>query len=191
MRVLVACERSGIIRDAFITKGHHAVSCDLQPSERPGPHIQDDVLKYINDGWDLMVAHPECKDIAVSGARHFKDKNQQPAIDFFMAMVNAPIKRISVENPVGIMSTLYRKPDQYIQPYYFGEDASKKTGLWLKGLPKLTHTKYIPPRIVNGRKRWGNQTDSGQNKLGPSEHRSMDRARTYPGIAAAMADQWG
>lgn len=196
MKVLVACEFSGVVRDAFAEKGHDAWSCDLLPTERPGQHIQGDVLNVLNeDGWDLMIAHPECTHLAVSGALRFKEKiadgRQQAAIDFFMRLVNAPIRRICIENPVCIMSTRFRKPDQIIQPWQFGHDASKATCLWLKGLPKLKPTRLIPPRIVNGKKRWANQTDSGQNRLGPSPERAAIRSRTYLGIAKAMAEQWG
>ncbi|MGB3988170.1 MAG: hypothetical protein WBK67_00535 [Minisyncoccales bacterium] len=143
----------------------------------------------------MMIAHPPCTHLSVSGARWFKDKEDEQidAIIFFLELVNADdIPRICIENPVGIMSTIYRKPDQYIQPYQFGHDASKKTGLWLKGLPELVidPSEYIPPRTINGKPRWANQTDSGQNKLGPSENRATIRAKTYDGIARAMARQW-
>lgn len=149
MRVLVACEFSGIVRDAFAALGHDAWSCDLLPTERQGNHIQGDVLPHMNDGWDLMIAHPPCTHIAVSGAAHFaakrSDGRQQTAVEFFMACINAPISKIAVENPVCIMSRLYRKPDQIIQPYQFGHAESKKTCLWLKGLPKLVPTKIMEP----------------------------------------------
>ncbi len=189
MRILIACESSGTVRDAMIAAGHDAVSCDLLPAERPGPHIQGDVLAVINDGWDMMIAHPPCTHLAVSGARYFeekrKDGRQQAAIDFFMQLANASIPRIAIENPVGIMSRIYRKPDQIIQPWMFGEDASKKTCLWLKGLPKLQPTKVII------KERYANQTASGQNNLPPSPDRWKLRSKTYQGIANAIKEQWG
>jgi hypothetical protein len=195
LKVLIACEFSGIVRDAFAAKGHDAWSCDLLPTERAGKHIQMDVLKILDDGWDMMIAHPPCTHLAVSGARWFKEKQkdgrQQQGIDFFLKLVNAPIEKIAVENPICIMNKKYKKPDQIIQPYQFGHDASKSTCLWLNGLPRLKPTQYIEPRLVDGKKRWGNQTDGGQNKLCPSEHRAADRSRTYQGIANAMAEQWG
>ena len=147
MRVLVACEFSGIVRDAFIARGHDAVSCDLLPTERPGPHIQGDVLELLGDGWDLMVAHPPCTHLAVSGARWFKDKRveQAEALDFVRALLTAPIPRIALENPVSIISSRIRKPDQIIQPYWFGHGETKTTCLWLKGLPKLQPTDLVVP----------------------------------------------
>ena len=190
MRILVACEFSGIVRDAFASRGHDSWSCDLLETEAPGQHLKGDVLGHLDDGWDMMVAHPPCDHLACSGARWFKEKRadgrQQQGIDFFMALAEAPIDRIAVENPVGIMSTLWRKPDQIIQPYQFGHPESKKTCLWLKGLPCLSPTDEVEPMG-----RWANQTPSGQNKLGPSPDRWKIRSRTYTGIAAAMADQWG
>ena len=189
MKVLVACEFSGVVREAFAAKGHDAMSCDLEPTDIPGNHYQGDVMDIINDGWDMMIAHPPCTHLAVSGARHFAQKRadgrQQQGIDFFMKMINAPIDKIAVENPVGIMSTIYKKPSQIIQPWQFGEDASKKTCLWLKNLEPLKPTKVII------KDRYSNQTPSGQNKLGPSEDRWKERSITYQGIADAMAEQWG
>lgn len=199
MRILVACEFSGTVRDALIANGHDAVSCDLLPTESPGPHIQDDVLSHLGDGWDAMIGHPPCTDLAVSGAWRFKEKRlagkQQSSIRFFMALATADIPRICIENPVSIMSTVWRKPDQIIQPYQFGHDASKRTCLWLKNLPPLRPTKFVQPRVVQsgpyrGMRRWANQTDSGQNRLGPSEDRWKLRSQTYSGVAEAMADQW-
>ena len=195
MKILIACEFSGIVRDAFIKKGHDAVSCDLLPTETPGPHIQGNVLEVINNGWDMMIAHPPCTYLCSSGL-HWnhripgREEKTRQALIFTQAIFNAPIKKICIENPVGKINTAIRKPDQYIQPYDFGHDASKKTGLWLKGLPLLKSTEYIEPRIVDKKKRWGNQTDSGQNKLGPSPNRWMLRSKTYKGIAEAMATQW-
>lgn len=196
MRVLVACEYSGAVRDAFIAQGHEALSCDLLPTDAPGPHYQGDVLDIINDGWDLMVAHPPCTYLSVSGmhwtTRGLRDPQlTEDALGFVRLLLNAPIPRIALENPVSVISSRIRKPDQIITPYQFGHDASKKTCLWLKNLPPLKPTQVIEPRIVNGKKRWGNQTDSGQNKLAPSADRWKIRSETYKGIAEAMASQWG
>ena len=193
MRILIACEYSGTVRDAFIAKGHDAMSCDLLPTDKEGPHYQGDVFDIIGDGWDMMIAHPPCTHLAVSGARWFKDKarEQEQALDFVRALLNADIPRIALENPISIISSKVRKPDQIVQPWQFGHDASKSTCLWLKGLPKLVPTSLVAPRIVNGKKRWANQTDSGQNRLTPSEDRWKIRSETYSGIAKAMADQWG
>lgn len=196
MRVLVACEYSGVVRDAFLRAGHDAMSCDLLPTEAPGPHHQGSVLDVLGNGWDLMVAHPPCTYLSVSGmhwtARGLRDpKLTEDALDFVRQLMDAPIPKIAIENPVSVISSRIRKPDQIIQPWMFGHDASKQTCLWLKGLPTLQPTKMVPPRIVNGKKRWGNQTDSGQNKLPPSKDRWKIRSATYEGIAGAMADQWG
>jgi hypothetical protein len=183
MKVLVACEFSGIVRDAFAALGHDAWSCDLLPTERPGNHIMGDVLGILGDGWDLMIAHPPCTHLAVSGARWFREKRadgrQQEAIDFFMALVNAPIDKIAVENPVCIMSRIYRKPDQIIQPWQFGHGETKATCLWLKGLPLLQ-----PSNVVDGRAH-------RVHLCPPGPGRWAERSRTFPGIAAAMAEQWG
>ena len=194
MRVLVACESSGTVRDAFSKLGHDAWSCDLLEAE--GKHIRDDVSKVINRGWDLMIAHPPCTYLSSSGmhwtTRGLRDpKLTEDALEFVSLLMNAPIDKIAIENPVGCISTRIRKADQYIQPYQFGDDASKKTGLWLKNLSTLKPTSYVEPRIVNGKKRWSNQTDSGQNRLGPYENRWQVRSKTYEGIAKAMANQWG
>lgn len=196
MRVLVACEYSGRVRDAFIAAGHDAMSCDLLPTDAAGPHYQGDVLDIISDGWDLMVAHPPCTYLSVSGmhwtTRGLRDPQlTEDALDFVRKLLDAPIEMIALENPVSVISSRIRKPDQIINPYEFGHDASKKTCLWLKNLPKLASTNLIEPRIINGRKRWGNQTDSGQNKLAPSDDRWKIRSETYKGIAEAMANQWG
>jgi len=187
MNILVGCERSGVVRDAFRALGHNAISCDIDPSDTPGPHHQGDLLEYINvmqlgEGFfDLAILHPPCTHLAVSGARWFKGKEdlQTDAIIFFFELVNANIPRIAIENPVGIMSTLYRKPDQYIQPWEYGHGETKKTCLWLKGLPKL-----VPTNIVPGR-------EARVHKMPPSDHRAKDRAKTYDGWAAAMSQQWG
>lgn len=196
MRVLVACESSGAVRDAFTARGHDAWSCDLLPSQTPGQHIQGNVLEVIHQGWDLMIAHPPCTYLSVSGMhwtrRGLRDqKLTDDALAFVRALMDAPIDRICIENPVSIISSQIRKPDQIIHPYQFGHDASKKTCLWLKGLPKLFHTQFVAPRVINGKNRWANQTDSGQNRLGPSDDRWRIRSQTYAGIAAAMAAQWG
>lgn len=195
LAVIVACEYSGIVRDAFIAAGHDAMSCDLLPSERPGPHYQGDVRDVMNDGWDVLIGHPPCTHLAVSGI-HWNNRGRgwdetDKALAFFQLLLDAPIPRIAIENPVGIVSSRIRQPDQVIQPYMFGADASKATCLWLKDLPKLTPTSYIKPRMVDGNPRWENQTNGGQNKLPPSPDRWKERSRTFPGIAAAMADQWG
>lgn len=191
MKVLIACEFSGIVREAFRELGHDAWSCDLLPTEIPGQHYQGYLEDFIRGGeeWDLIIAHPPCTHLAVSGARYFKEKQadgrQEYAINFFMMIANRNCPKIAIENPVGIMSTVWRKPDQIIQPWQFGEDASKATCLWLKNLPKLQSTQVII------KSRYANQTASGQNKLSPSPFRAMLRSRTYPGIAKAMAEQWG
>lgn len=192
MRVLVACEFSGTVRDAFRALGHDAVSCDLLPSDRPGPHMQGDVLSLLPEGWDLMIAHPPCTYLASSGL-HWNTKRPEraaqteAAVAFVAALADAPIPRIVIENPIGCLSTRWRKPDQIIQPWWFGHDASKATCLWLKGLPKLEPTTMLP----GGREaRRANQTPSGQNKLGPSADRWKLRSVTYQGVADAMAMQW-
>lgn len=183
MRILIACEYSGVVRDAFAVKGWDAWSCDLLPTERPGLHIQGDVLEHLSDGWDMMIAFPPCTHVASSGARHFAakraDGRQKEGIDLFMALANAClIPRVGIENPVGIMSRIYRKPDQIIQPWQFGHGETKATCLWLKGLPELT-----PSNIVSGR-------EHRIHKMSPSPDRWRERSRTYQGIADAMAEQW-
>ena len=192
MKILVACEYSGRVREAFKAKGHEAWSVDLEPTDIPGSHLQQDVLELLNDGWDMMIAFPPCTDLAVSGARYFAakraDGRQQKSIAFFMALANAPIPRICIENPIGIMSSIWRKPDQIIQPWQFGEPESKQTCLWLKNLPLLVHTKVLE-KPESGY--WNNQTPSGQNKLGPGPKRAKLGSLTYQGVADAMADQWG
>ena len=183
MRVLVACEYSGRVRDAFIQAGHDAMSCDLLPTDSPGPHYQGSVLEILHDKWDLMIAHPPCTHLAVSGARHFAakraDGRQQDAIDFFLELARAPIPRIAIENPVCIMSSVWRKPDQTIQPWQFGHGETKATCLWLKNLPHL-----VPTDIVSGR-------EARIHKMPPSPDRWKLRSKTYIGIAEAMANQWG
>lgn len=196
MRVLIACEYSGAVRDAFRAAGHDAMSCDLLPSEVPGPHYQGDVRDVLGDAWDLMVAHPPCTYLSVSGMHWTRRGLRDPqltedALDFVRLLLEAPIPRIALENPVSIISTRIRRPDQIVQPWQYGHDASKTTCLWLKNLPALQPTQIIEPRIVNGRRRWANQTDGGQNRLSPSADRWKRRSATYAGIAGAMAAQWG
>lgn len=195
MRVLVACEFSGTVRDAFAARGHDAWSCDVLPTEKPGNHFQCDVREVVGLEWDLMVAHPPCTYLSVSGMHWTKRGLRDPklteeALEFVRFLMNAPIKRIAIENPISVISSQIRKPDQIINPYQFGHDASKRTCLWLKGLPVLKPTMMVKPRIICGKPRWGNQTDSGQNKLPPSKTRWADRSKTYEGIASAMAEQW-
>ena len=182
MRVLIACEYSGRVREAFRKLGHSAWSCDLLESEDDSEwHIQGNVLDILNDNWDLMIAHPPCTHLAVSGARWFKDKQQEQveALDFVRLLLAAPIDKICLENPVSIISSRIRKPDQIIQPWQFGHGETKATCLWLKNLPKL-----IPTNIVEGR-------EARVHKMPPSPNRWKERSRTYQGIADAMAEQWG
>lgn len=191
MRVLVACEFSGIVRDAFIKKGHSAMSCDLLPTERLGPHYMGDVFDIIYQDWDLMVAFPPCTHLAVSGARWFKEKQadgrQRQGIDFFMALANAPVEKIALENPVGIMSTKWRKPDQIIQPWQFGHEAQKTTCIWLKGLQRLEKTNIVGK---------GKFITYASGKKMPKWYADLygkghERSKTFQGIANAMANQWG
>jgi site-specific DNA-cytosine methylase len=180
MKVLVACEFSGIVRDAFIARGHDAMSCDLLPTEKPGPHYQGDVFDIINDGWDMMIAHPPCTHLAVSGARWFAEKKmeQETALDFVRKLLASPPPKIALENPISIISSRIRRPDQVIQPWMFGHGDTKATCLWLKNLPKLT-----PTNIVEGR-------TSRVHHEPPGPERWKNRSRTYQGIAEAMAAQW-
>jgi len=180
MRVLVACEYSGVVRDAFIRKGHYAMSCDLLDSEVTGNHYKGDVRDVINDGWDLMICHPPCTHLAVSGARWFKDKikEQQEALEFVELLLNAPIEKICLENPISIISSRIRKPDQIIQPWQYGHGETKATCLWLKNLPLLK-----PTDIVDGR-------EARVHKMPPGPDRWKERSRTFKGVAQAMADQW-
>jgi hypothetical protein len=196
MKVLVACEYSGAVRDAFASLGHEAWSCDLLPSERPGNHYLGDVRDILGAGWDIMIAHPPCQYLCGSGLHWNKRvpgraEKTEEALAFVRELLDAPIPHIALENPKGCIGTRIRKADQIIQPYRFGHDASKATCLWLKNLPPLVETKFVKPRLVDGKPRWGNQTDSGQNKLAPSADRWKERSRTYEGIAQAMASQWG
>ena len=202
MKVLIACEYSGRVRDAFTRLGHYAVSCDLLPTESQGEHYQGNVLDILSDGWDLMIAHPPCTYLSVSGmhwtTRGLRDHAlTEDALEFVKILMAAPIPKIALENPISVISSRIRKPDQIINPYDFGHDASKKTCLWLKGLPLLKPTQFVEPRVVitpSGKpaKRWSNQCDNGgQNKLSPSADRWKLRSTTYQGIATAMAEQWG
>lgn len=220
MRVLVACEFSGIVRDAFIAKGHDAMSCDLLPTEKPGPHYQGDVLNIIHDGWDMMIAHPPCTHLAVSGARWFKNKQreQSEALKFVQILMNAGIPRIAIENPISIISSRIRKPDQIIQPWMFGHGETKATCLWLKNLPKLEPTDVVvpewairadgsvhlsakgkkdnPTHFLTGRTARvlsGPQLDQWNriHKEPPGPDRWKNRSRTYRGISEAMANTWG
>lgn len=181
MRVLVACEFSGTVRDAFVARGHEAMSCDLLPSETPGPHYKGDVRDILGAGWDLLIAHPPCTHLAVSGARWFKEKQaeQAEALEFVRTLLAAPIPRIALENPVSIISSRIRKPDQVIQPWQFGHGEVKATCLWLKNLPRL-----VPTKIVEGR-------EARIHRMPPGPERWKERSRTFAGIAEAMADQWG
>ena len=190
MKVLIACEYSGRVRDGFIAQGHDAISCDLLPTERVGPHYQGNVFDIINDGFDLMVAHPPCTDLAVSGAAWFAKKrangSQQKSIEFFMALANANIPKICIENPIGIMSTLWRKPSQIIQPWMFGHPESKATCLWLKGIPLLIPTKNVKPEM----ELLPRNKQMRMHYLPPSPNRWKIRSETYQGIADAMAERW-
>jgi site-specific DNA-cytosine methylase len=181
MRVLVACEYSGVVRDAFLAAGHDAMSCDLLPTDVPGPHYQGDVADILGQPWDLMIAHPPCTHLAVSGARWFKNKQteQQNALAFVRTLLDAPVPRIALENPVSVISSKIRKPDQTIQPWQFGHGETKATCLWLKNLPLLK-----PTDVVEGR-------EARVHKMAPSPTRWKERSRTYKGVAAAMASQWG
>jgi site-specific DNA-cytosine methylase len=190
-RLLVACEYSGRVRDAFTARGWDTWSCDLLPSESAtGNHYQGPVEDLLDQHWDLLIAHPPCTHLAVSGARWFKDKQleQQQALDFVRLLLNAPVERIALENPVSIISSRIRKPNQVIHPWMFGHAEAKATCLWLKNLPTLVPTDVVA-KPASGH--WDNQTPSGQNKLGPSPDCWKERSRTYTGIAEAMASQWG
>lgn len=182
MKVLVACEFSGVVRDSFIARGHDATSCDLLPSESPdGPHYQGDVFDIIEDGWDLLIAHPPCTHLAVSGARWFTEKRQEQneALDFVRKLMFADIPRIAIRNPISVISSKIRRPDQIVQPWQFGHGETKATCLWLKNLPKLT-----PTNVVEGR-------EQRVHRMPPGPDRWKERSRTFKGIAEAMANQWG
>jgi len=198
-RVLVACEYSGSVRDAFAALGWDAWSADLLPTETPGNHIQGDVREILNDGWDMMIAHPPCTHLACSGAAWFEKKRadgrQQQGIELFMAFATAPIKRICIENPVGIMSRVWREPDQIIQPYYFGDEYQKTTCLWLKNLPPLQHAAeddWFATKTHVGK---GEMVRYESGKVMPKWYADARgnghlRSKTFPGIAKAMAEQW-
>lgn len=198
MKVLVACEFSGIVRDAFRARGHDAWSCDLLPTEKPGPHIRGDVLEILGDGWDLMIAHPPCTYLTVSANKwmkpeysdRFPDRTEkrEEAVSFFMALIKAPVPRIAVENPIGVMSTHYRKPDQVVQPWMFGHGETKATCFWLKNLKPLIPTHLERDLFAQETPK---EREQRLHRLPPSPTRWMERSKTYPGIAAAMADQWG
>jgi site-specific DNA-cytosine methylase len=198
MKVLVACEFSGSVRDAFLKRGIYAMSCDLEPcdSTASGDHYQGNVLDILDHGWDLMIAHPPCTHLAVSGARHFAKKRadgrQQQGIDFFMALANCDIPRYAIENPIGIMSTVWRKPDQIIQPWEYGHEAQKSTCLWLRGLPELKPTNIVDKgefvTFSSGKRMTKWYADAAKHS--PKE-RERIRNKTFQGIADAMAQQWG
>ena len=190
MKILIACEYSGRVRESFIKRGHEAMSCDLLPTEIPGPHYQGNVLDILYNGWDMLIGFPSCTFLCSSGL-HWNSKRPEraleteKALEFVKTLLNAPIDKIALENPIGCISTRIRKPDQIIQPWMFGEDASKATCLWLKNLPKLQPTNILK------KERYSNQTPSGQNNIGPSKDRWKIRSLTYQSIAEQMALQWG
>ena len=194
MKVLIACEYSGTVRDAFIAKGHEAISCDILPTDKPGPHYQGDVFDIIDDSFDLMIAHPPCTHLAVSGAAWFKykEKEQKEALDFVQKLLDSPIQKIALENPVSVISTRIRKPTQIIQPWQFGEPFSKKTCLWLKNLEPLKPTNIVDKgeytTYASGRTMPTWYAEAW--KLPPAERAKL-RSKTFQGIADAMADQWG
>ncbi len=208
-RVLVGCEYSGRVRDAFKARGWDAWSCDFLPSDTPGQHVQGDVLDILREGWDLGIFHPTCTYLTCSAEWAYTDgpyhqrvepgtlvgaarrAARREAVQFFRALHDSPIPRVALENPRGHLSSAFRLPDQTIQPHWFGDDASKATSLWTRGLPPLVPTQHVAPRMVDGKPRWANQTDSGQNKLPPTDDRWKLRSTTYPGIALAFATQWG
>jgi site-specific DNA-cytosine methylase len=193
VKVLIACEYSGVVRDAFLARGHEAMSCDLLPTDSSGPHHEGDVFDVIDQGWDLMIAHPPCTDLAVSGAKHFAakiaDGRQQKALDFVQRLLDAPIDRICLENPVSVISSKIRKPDQIIQPWMFGHEATKTTCLWLKNLDHLVSTQIVGKGARHVTKS-GKSLPAWYN-LPPSKDRWRIRSATFPGIAKAMAEQWG
>jgi len=204
MRILIACEFSGIVRDAFIKKGHDAISCDLLPTEKPGPHYQGDVFDIINDGWDVMIAFPPCTYLSCAANRVWhkpgRAEKREKALQFFLSLYNADIEKICIENPMGYVNTAFRKPDQIIHPYYFGDKHLKRTCLWLKNLSPLlhysenelfndkTHTEKPAPIYISPQGKKEYYTTMGNFK---GNNRQKQRSKTFPGIAAAMADQWG
>jgi hypothetical protein len=198
MKILIACETSATVRDAFRKLGHDAWSCDILPCDiGPEYHIQGDAIEAAyGHEWDMMIAHPPCTYLSSSGLHWNRKRPERAALteqaaSFALKLANAPIRRKAIENPIGRLSTAWRKPNQIIQPHQFGHDASKATCLWLENLEPLVPTKHVEPRMVSGKPRWANQTDSGQNRLAPSPDRWKERSKTYQGIADAMANQWG
>ncbi len=198
MRVLIACEYSGIVRDAFTAAGHEALSCDLLPTESPGPHHQGDVRELLHEGWDLMIAHPPCQYLSYAGTAHWnapgRAEKRDEALKFLMELYHAPIEYVAIENPKGWPGQAFRPADQYINPYEHGDPTRKRIGLWLKGMPPLIPTKRVepPPGIVKYRRATGkvklrHETDN----VGGSKDRWKERSKFFPGIAAAMAQQWG
>jgi hypothetical protein len=204
MKILIACEFSGIVRDAFLKKGHHVISCDLQPTENFGPHYQGDVRDIVDRGWDMMIAHPPCTFLTVTANRWMNHpaypnrlRDQLEAVEFVKYLYNMPIKKICIENPVGVLSTKFRKPDQYIQPFWFGDPAQKKTGLWLKNLPKLTPTNIVEPEIIRRENyscpSWMMKTGGEKKYIDHPWHYGTSkktRSRTFKGIAEALATQY-
>jgi len=194
MKVLIGCEYSGTVRDAFISRGHDAMSCDLLPTDKPGPHFQGDVFEAIKmKDWDLAIFHPPCTYLAGSGIHWNKrvpgrEELTKESVEFVKALWECGIPRVCIENPIGVLSTRFRKPTQIIQPWQFGDPESKATCLWIRGMDKLIPTNILP---IPESGRWNNQTASGQNKLGPSPDRWKIRSTTYQGIADGMAAQWG
>lgn len=202
MRILIACEFSGTVRDAFASRGHDVWSCDLEPTDKPGNHHQGSVFDILNNDWDMMIAHPPCTYLTVTGNKWFKpeykdrfptrEQDRKDAIEFFMALMNANIPKIAVENPIGIMSTTFRKPDQIIQPWQFGHEASKSTCLWLKGLPLLQHTNVVGKgefvTYKSGKRTAKWYADAACHD---AKTRAKIRNTTFQGIADAMAQQWG
>ena len=204
MKVLIACEYSGAVRDAFIKQGHDVMSCDLLPTDVEGPHYQGSVIDILHDGWDLMIAHPPCTYLAVSGNRWLYNKdgsrneerwaNRREALDFVRLLMNAPIERIAVENPVSVISSEIRKPDQIIKPWQFGDEAQKTTCLWLKNLPKLKPTKIVGKgefvTFKSGKKHPAWYAEAFAKAKTKAERQKL-RSKTFQGIADAMAEQWG
>lgn len=196
MRVLIACEFSGIVRDAFAANGHDAWSCDLLSTEKPGQHILGDVLEVLNMGWDLMIAHPPCTYLANSGERWMRNNPERrrkrvEAVEFVRSLWNAPIERVAIENPVGHLSTAFMPPSQKIQPFYFGDPEWKTTCLWLRGVPPLMFTGKVMPDMTEGGGAKPGRITSHIHRLSPGPDRWKERSRTFPGFAKAMAQQWG
>lgn len=193
MKVLIACEYSGIVRDAFIAKGHEAMSCDLLPTERPGAHYQGNVMDIINNGWDLMIAHPPCTYLSYVGTRHWNNPGRkelrEDALKFFIALYNSDIPKIAIENPLGYVSKAFKKYDQIIHPYYFGDNAQKRTCLWLKNLPLLKHPD--PKTLIKPEPIYISKTNGRKIHWTEANHGGKVRSKFWEGIAKAMAEQWG